>query len=1153
MSDLNLGVISTSVVLNIDAVQSNANAAAQSIAEMSQQISVKIGNVNNTIKIMADNTAANLEASRQRMLGGLNTLSNVALGMGTAVSAALGSSVKAAADFDSALHEVSANAGLNAAEFKKMHDGILAIAKDGNVRDTPAQLAKGLYQVVSAGFTGQKALDVLHESAIGAAAGLTDTQTAGSALTTVLNSGIKGIDNERQAMDVLLKIVEQGKMKFPELANNIGKVVPTAASFGISMQDVGAALVAFTRQGQPVARATTDLTNLMSKIAHPSREARSEFKALGIEYGVNALKVKGLTGVMDDVIKRTHGHADVLMKLFPELRAYRGAVEAAQNSGKTWHDILETLAHATDGQGQTMKAATEVNKGAEQQYAKMKQEIATLQTEIGEKLLPTTRQLMGQVRDLVRWFSNLSDGTKSNIVQIGVWGAGLLVTIGTIGKFVGALMQIRSAYLAVAGAAGIAQAAQGGAAVSGAAGAGTGLLARLGAGATGAIGLAARVANPVTLTVAGVLAAQRAGTTTAGDGRPMGSAEQELALARRQVETNSRKARESADENLKAAYQRMADRAKAQIDILEPQVKAAQETLAADKALKAAKDAAARADADYAKAALAHDPFPGSATKKGKKGKKGDDKEEDMGDSIADHIKTATKSSDFKASCAFFVSEVLKQAGAGVKSSNSVKDLWQNILAAGGEVVTGGLKRGDILKFHGKNFGTSKDAEGKGNHTGIYNGDGTFTDSHDFNHRRTTRSLADYMRANPDADVKALRLGDKDDRTANIVEKRNEALSEQADKAKELKEKIAEITDNLYELTHAEDEVKARNFLKEYQGNYKADPKSALSLLIAQMDDLAAARARAREEQRIESDAANADYTTGERKANDDYLGKMVDSNADEDKRNMDWREQQFQAQTERETEAKKESDRLDEVFMERRMRGIDTMSQFELDATLRLLEQLQSQHKQYADKWLQLERQKEDVLGKKKEQVDAPINAARAKMQSFLLTMRQNVENILGGAFEKLFEGDSKHFFSDMLKGFIQMLEQMMAKALALGIVNLLTGGAGGFLGGNGKGNGGFLSVFGFDDATNDTKAARWGFDWASKFTGGAAQFNNAHKPFAAGAGGSGQGGDTHVHVHIGAVHNHTEADMGKMADMLAFKVQSGLAGRFVGTGATR
>ncbi|MFM9662891.1 phage tail tape measure protein, partial [Streptomyces scabiei] len=53
---------------------------------------------------------------------------------------------------------------------------------------TADQLADGLYQIVSSGFDGADAMEILQVAARGAAAGLTTTETSARAVLGVLNA-----------------------------------------------------------------------------------------------------------------------------------------------------------------------------------------------------------------------------------------------------------------------------------------------------------------------------------------------------------------------------------------------------------------------------------------------------------------------------------------------------------------------------------------------------------------------------------------------------------------------------------------------------------------------------------------------------------------------------------------------------------------------------------------------------------------------------------------------------------------------------------------------------------------------------------------------------------------------------------------------------
>lgn len=95
-----------------------------------------------------------------------------------------------------------------------------------------------------------------------------------------------------------------------------------------------------------------------------------------------------------------------------------------------------------------------------------------------------------------------------------------------------------------------------------------------------------------------------------------------------------------------------------------------------------------------------------------------------------------------QASCGFFAIEILKQTGALVGSSKyhgGAFDLVQRVKAAGGiEVSANQARAGDLVYYHGPQYGAKKDARGWGHHVGVYQGDGYVVDSS--NGRTRTRN-----------------------------------------------------------------------------------------------------------------------------------------------------------------------------------------------------------------------------------------------------------------------------------------------------------------------------------------------------------------------------------------------------------------------------
>ena len=113
------------------------------------------------------------------------------------------------------------------------------------------------------------------------------------------------------------------------------------------------------------------------------------------------------------------------------------------------------------------------------------------------------------------------------------------------------------------------------------------------------------------------------------------------------------------------------------------------------------------------------------------------------------------KTPEGAASCGFFAMEILKQTGAEVgtgKYWGGAKDLIDRVRKAGGQDISAGqAKAGDLVYYHGKQYGALKDSQGKGHHVGIYTGDGYAVDSSGTGpgHQRTRRKVgsdAQFMR-----------------------------------------------------------------------------------------------------------------------------------------------------------------------------------------------------------------------------------------------------------------------------------------------------------------------------------------------------------------------------------------------------------------------
>src|SRR5690606_35391019 len=91
-------------------------------------------------------------------------------------------------------------------------------------------------------------------------------------------------------------------------------------------------------------------------LIQPSESLAAVYEQLGYESGLAALQSKGLYGVMEDLRQVTQGNTEAYLKLFPEIRAARGAFALAANDGQVYADIQAKIGDETARAGATQRA-----------------------------------------------------------------------------------------------------------------------------------------------------------------------------------------------------------------------------------------------------------------------------------------------------------------------------------------------------------------------------------------------------------------------------------------------------------------------------------------------------------------------------------------------------------------------------------------------------------------------------------------------------------------------------------------------------------------------------------------------------------------------------------------------------------------------------
>lgn len=212
------------------------------------------------------------------------------------------------------------------------------------------EAAKALYSIVSAGHDGADGMKILEVSAKAAVGGLTETETAADAITTILNAYKMSAEETGTVSDQLFTTVRLGKTTFGELGASIAQVAPIAAAYGISIDQVLGAVASLTKQGAPTAQAMTQIRAAIQgtagELGDAAFQGRTFQEALQLIYekaGGSASKMKEMLGTDEGLaatLALTGKNAKAAANDLGELQGSLGATEAA----------FEKMADAADNQ-----------------------------------------------------------------------------------------------------------------------------------------------------------------------------------------------------------------------------------------------------------------------------------------------------------------------------------------------------------------------------------------------------------------------------------------------------------------------------------------------------------------------------------------------------------------------------------------------------------------------------------------------------------------------------------------------------------------------------------------------------------------------------------------------------------------------------------
>ncbi|WP_419077519.1 phage tail tape measure protein [Phascolarctobacterium faecium] len=278
------------------------------------------------------------------------------------------------------------------------------------------EMASAEYNLISAGIDAAKVNYALDASAKLAIGGITDMGTASNGLTSVLNAYNLAAEQSEEVTDAMFVAMKRGKTTIGELSGVIGRVAPLASNVGVSINEMFGSIATATLSGQKTEEAATGLKAALSNIMKPTSEGAKLADSLGLAFDAEALKAKGLRGVLDEVYASTKGDVGMMPQLFGSVEALNFVFAIMKNNGDTFTSVMNDMNRKG---GSTEEAYRKMADTVIMQGRRIGASFAVGMKRFGTIFLPVLSLILWPLELIMKGFASLPKPI------LGVIGAGL--------------------------------------------------------------------------------------------------------------------------------------------------------------------------------------------------------------------------------------------------------------------------------------------------------------------------------------------------------------------------------------------------------------------------------------------------------------------------------------------------------------------------------------------------------------------------------------------------------------------------------------------------------------------------------------------------------------------------------------------------------
>lgn len=332
--------------------------------------------------------------------------------------------IKSAQEYESALAKVSTIADGTKVPMEAMSQEIMALSNTTGIAATA--LADDVYNAISAGQDTADAVNFVSYSSKLAKAGFAESAQTLDVLTTILNAYGLEADKVGMVSDMLIQTQNKGKVTVAELSSVMGKIIPTAKSNGVALEQITAGYAVMTAKGIAAAETTTYMNSMLNELGKSGTTADKALRAAAGK-GFKDLMAEGksLSEVLNILQEDAGKGGKSLADVFGSAEAGKAAVTLLSDGVEGFNQQVENMRAASEGVGATQTAFELMEQTTEAKMQKAKNSISNLMTVIGQTFLPIIGDVAEAITPAITKISEFAQANPKLVTTIAKVVAGL--------------------------------------------------------------------------------------------------------------------------------------------------------------------------------------------------------------------------------------------------------------------------------------------------------------------------------------------------------------------------------------------------------------------------------------------------------------------------------------------------------------------------------------------------------------------------------------------------------------------------------------------------------------------------------------------------------------------------------------------------------